>query len=290
MNVGEIEYRITGNSSGINREFDNVRNSANNAGQSITEAANAANAITENAGQANAALTATAEAAARISDSAEAATAATGNAAQSADVSRAAYEAALNSQRRLAEQIAATTERLATLRAMENDMNAAQQRGDISAAAYRRYQRQIQETTGQLNALNIEQNAVNARVESMSRSLSGTAAASGNAANALERTGTQAIRTADNVNDIARAAQQVDRNTEAAANNGALKKIGDTAKKAASATLKAVGVATTAAAGMVAALAKEAVESYSEYEQLVGGVETLFKDSADITKRKIFRP
>ena len=36
----------------------------------------------------------------------------------------------------------------------------------------------------------------------------------------------------------------------------------------------------TAAAAGVAAISKQAVESYADYEQLVGGVETLFKDSA----------
>ena len=37
----------------------------------------------------------------------------------------------------------------------------------------------------------------------------------------------------------------------------------------------------TAAAAGVAAISKQAIESYADYEQLVGGVETLFKDSAD---------
>ena len=41
----------------------------------------------------------------------------------------------------------------------------------------------------------------------------------------------------------------------------------------------AAGVA--AATAGVAALTKEAMAQYSEYEQLVGGVETLFKESAD---------
>lgn len=47
-------------------------------------------------------------------------------------------------------------------------------------------------------------------------------------------------------------------------------------------TVAKVGTAAigTASAGIVA-LTKQAVESYAEYEQLVGGVETLFKDSAD---------
>lgn len=44
-----------------------------------------------------------------------------------------------------------------------------------------------------------------------------------------------------------------------------------------------VGVAAlSAAAKGIAALATNSVQNYAEYEQLVGGVETLFKDSADI--------
>ena len=42
-----------------------------------------------------------------------------------------------------------------------------------------------------------------------------------------------------------------------------------------------VGAAAAAAAAMAVSVAKAAVEGYANYEQLVGGVETLFKDSAD---------
>lgn len=52
-----------------------------------------------------------------------------------------------------------------------------------------------------------------------------------------------------------------------------LKSLGATAVKVG----KVVGVAT---AGAIAGLGKSAIQSYAEYEQLVGGVETLFKDSA----------
>lgn len=49
--------------------------------------------------------------------------------------------------------------------------------------------------------------------------------------------------------------------------------------------LKGIGVgaaaAATAAAAMAVSVAKAAVEGYANYEQLVGGVKTLFKDSAD---------
>ena len=43
---------------------------------------------------------------------------------------------------------------------------------------------------------------------------------------------------------------------------------------------KAIGAAVGAAASGVAALATSAVKNYADYEQLVGGVETLFKSSA----------
>ena len=48
------------------------------------------------------------------------------------------------------------------------------------------------------------------------------------------------------------------------------------------ATAAKVGGAAIVAAGAAAvAITKQAVENYGEYEQLVGGVETLFKRSAD---------
>lgn len=54
-------------------------------------------------------------------------------------------------------------------------------------------------------------------------------------------------------------------------------KLGNGLKTAAKVGASAVGVA---AAG-ITALTTAAVNNYAEYEQLVGGVETLFKDSAD---------
>ena len=54
------------------------------------------------------------------------------------------------------------------------------------------------------------------------------------------------------------------------------KKLGGGLKTAAKIGTAAVSVAS----GAIVALTKQAVENYAEYEQLVGGVETLFKDSA----------
>lgn len=55
-------------------------------------------------------------------------------------------------------------------------------------------------------------------------------------------------------------------------------KIGKGLATAAKLGAAAIGAAATA----VGALTKKALEEYAEYEQLVGGVETLFKDSADV--------
>lgn len=70
--------------------------------------------------------------------------------------------------------------------------------------------------------------------------------------------------------------------------NGAVataKKVGDGLKSvlgtAAKVSAAAIGVAATG----VTALAKSAVDNFAEYEQLVGGVETLFKNNADIVQQ-----
>ena len=47
-------------------------------------------------------------------------------------------------------------------------------------------------------------------------------------------------------------------------------------------TAAKIGAAAVAAAGTaIVAIGKQAIEQYADYEQLVGGVETLFKQSAD---------
>lgn len=56
------------------------------------------------------------------------------------------------------------------------------------------------------------------------------------------------------------------------------------AKKTASTVGKAFAAISVAASAAIVAITKQAVEAYAEYEQLVGGVETLFKDSAEKVK------
>ena len=51
-------------------------------------------------------------------------------------------------------------------------------------------------------------------------------------------------------------------------------------------TAAKVGAAAVAAAGTaIVAIGKQAIEQYAEYEQPVGGVETLFKQSADVVQQ-----
>lgn len=61
-------------------------------------------------------------------------------------------------------------------------------------------------------------------------------------------------------------------------------KIGSAFSKVGGAILKGVGVAAAAATTGIVALGKSSISAYADYEQLVGGVETLFKDSAGIVQ------
>ena len=67
--------------------------------------------------------------------------------------------------------------------------------------------------------------------------------------------------------------------------SGALGKISSGLGKGLETAAK-VGAAAVAAAGTaIVAIGKQAIEQYAEYEQLVGGVETLFKQSADVVQQ-----
>ena len=61
---------------------------------------------------------------------------------------------------------------------------------------------------------------------------------------------------------------------------GAFTKVGEVAVAAG----KVIATGMAAGAAAIGSLVKQSVEAYSEYEQLVGGVETLFKDSASIVQ------
>lgn len=67
--------------------------------------------------------------------------------------------------------------------------------------------------------------------------------------------------------------------------SGKLNNIADKVGKGLATAAKVGTAAIAAAATGIAALTTESINSYAEYEQLVGGVETLFKDSADAVKK-----
>ena len=86
--------------------------------------------------------------------------------------------------------------------------------------------------------------------------------------------------------DAATAIKGVDNEGKKAGNNSEkhFEKMGKAAKKAGAVMAKGLAVGLAAAATGVVALTKAATEGYAEYEQLIGGVETLFKDSAGIVE------
>jgi phage-related protein len=86
------------------------------------------------------------------------------------------------------------------------------------------------------------------------------------------------------LDDVGNAAQNAGQKGEEAGKKGesTLGKIGSAAGKAALEIGKISLAAVGAASAAVAAVSKAAIDSYANYEQLVGGVETLFGDSADV--------
>ena len=92
------------------------------------------------------------------------------------------------------------------------------------------------------------------------------------AKSALKETQSAAKGASDSLNDTA------------SSSDGASSKLGTAFGKIGGAAVncaKVIGAGMAAGAGAVAALVTKSVQSYADYEQLVGGVETLFKDSAD---------
>lgn len=88
------------------------------------------------------------------------------------------------------------------------------------------------------------------------------------------------------LDDVGNAAKNAGQKGEEAGKKGesALGKIGSAAGKAALEIGKISLAAVGAASAAVGAVSKAAIDSYANYEQLVGGVETLFGDSADVVK------
>lgn len=288
MTVGEIVYRITGDDSGLRAALNNTKSTANQTAQSVSGIAEAVNSTAENASATQAAMNGIAASAETAAAAASTAAAAVETTAQSAAISQEAYEAAVSSQQRLSQQIQATENKLAELKAMEADMSAARQSGDISAAAFQRYQHEVQQTADKLVTLNIQNAAATERIAQMNASLAATEAVSNNAAEAVSRIGESAETTTEAARDVTRATQEVGNEAESAANKStkAYEKIGSAAQKALGMITKAAITASAAASAAVGALAKEAIASFGDYEQLAGGAQLMFGEAYDYIAEK----
>lgn len=66
---------------------------------------------------------------------------------------------------------------------------------------------------------------------------------------------------------------------------GKFAKVGDAIKSGLATAAKAATAAVAVASAAVGVLIKQSIADYGEYEQLVGGVETLFKDSAGVVQK-----
>ena len=87
--------------------------------------------------------------------------------------------------------------------------------------------------------------------------------------------GTIAIKNTEAINALKETSEEGE-HTESKLSN-AFGKIGSAAVKFG----KVVGAGMVVAGAAIVKVGKDAIASYADYEQLVGGVETLFKDSAD---------
>ena len=101
--------------------------------------------------------------------------------------------------------------------------------------------------------------------------------------NALARMGTELNKAEKDLNDTAKEMNNLGKETKNTGDGftvfkGILANLGTQAINGAINGLKSLG-------GAMINVGKQAIQSYAEYEQLVGGVETLFKDSAPIVEK-----
>lgn len=147
---------------------------------------------------------------------------------------------------------------------------------------------QIKATLGTSSSAYQEQAAV---VDKLEQELKQSTTAQDGMANSLSKMRTQILNTETNVvktenslTELNKQLRETDDDSEEAGKG--LKDVGDSADKAsgkfdklksvAGGAMKALGASLAAAAAGAVAIGKAAIENYADYEQLVGGVETLF--------------
>jgi len=160
-------------------------------------------------------------------------------------------------QKLLAQSVQAAREKLDQLREAEEQVEQQFKDGKIGEEQYRAFQREV---------VKAEQSLAQAEEQ-------------------LEAFGKTEDETAEDTQELTDAVKKAGKETEDSGDKAdkakeRWSKFGDALK-----TLAATAAAAAAAvAGIAVKIGKEVVSSYAEYEQLIGGVETLFKDSAGIVQ------
>lgn len=156
-----------------------------------------------------------------------------------------------------AKQLETAKEKLKALKDIQERVTQQFKNGEIGEEAYRAFQREVAFTESNVKKLDNQLNEANKTTASVSDSTDNLSESIDNAGNETKELGKEVEKS-----------------------ESKLEKFGEVAKtvgKMAAAALAAVG---TAAAAVSVKLGKEVISAYSDYEQLVGGVDTLFKDSS----------
>lgn len=139
----------------------------------------------------------------------------------------------------------------------------------VAEAAYKKAQKTVEDLTTALEKSVKESGAESEESQRLGKELQAAAKEADSAKKALDGFGDAAEESGEQVED-------------------ASKKVGgfgEKLKSGLSVAAKAAGAALAAAGAAVVSIGKQAIESYANYEQLVGGVETLFGESADAVQK-----
>lgn len=141
----------------------------------------------------------------------------------------------------------------------------------------------VDELEQQLKELNAQYDKNEVTLKNTQAALTGTEADMRKTKNEMQKLGDQAQKAGDNTDELGNSARDAGKKAQEAAQQGFTVMKGVLANLASTVITKAVdGVKRLA--GALIDTGKKSLESYAQYEQLVGGVETLFKDSAKIVQ------
>ena len=179
-------------------------------------------------------------------------------------------------QSELAKQIELYKEKQTVLNAAlsnaEKELEAAKIKAAEMSAAYGENSDEAKKAAGAVHDAQIVVNEYTIQANNCTAAINKLKAKQEEAGDAAEKLGNTTEKAEDNINDLGDSAEK---------SENKFKSLGT--------VLKSIGtsmIAAAAAAGAAAVkLGKEIVSSYAEYEQLVGGVDTLFKDSSETVQQ-----